>query len=81
LVVSLTTGIEGVALVRDKGTSEPLSDAVVRALASQADDDDHDRSLIVAKLALTPEQRLDANTQFLRWYFSVRPQGPLIGEE
>jgi len=54
---------------------------VVRALASQADDDDHDRSLIVAKLALTPEQRLDANTQFLRWYFSVRPQGPLIGEE
>ena len=79
--MSLTTGIERVALVRDKGTSEHLSDAVVRALASQADDDDHDRSLIVAKLLLTPEQRLEANTQFLRWYFTVRPQGPLIGEE
>ena len=60
---------------------DPTRDAVARALAQQTDGDDHDRSLIVARLALTPEQRLDANTEFLRWYFSVRPHGPLIDGE
>jgi hypothetical protein len=66
--------------VTDKAVSVQRSNAVARALAQQTDGDEHDRSLIAARLALTPEQRLDANTEFLRWYFSVRPQGPLIIE-
>ena len=50
------------------------------ALRSQADDDAHDRSLIVERLSWTPEQRLEANAAFLRFYATVRPQGPLIRE-
>jgi hypothetical protein len=50
------------------------------ALRRQAETDAHDRSLIVERLAWTPEQRLAANTAFLRFYFGVRPQGPLIRE-
>lgn len=50
------------------------------ALRRQADADAHDRSLIVERLAWTPEQRLAANAAFLQFYFSVRPQGPLIRE-
>ena len=56
-------------------------DALVEALQRQSDPDDHDRSLIVERLAWTPEQRLDANTAFLRFYFSARPPGPLIRDE
>ena len=41
-------------------------------------DDEHDRSLIIERLAWTPEQRLDANTAFLRFYLRVRPGGPLM---
>jgi hypothetical protein len=41
----------------------------------------HDRGLIVERLGWTPEQRLDANTAFLRFYLSVRPQGPLLRSE
>jgi hypothetical protein len=33
---------------------------------------------IVERLAWTPEQRLDANTAFLRFYLSARPDGPII---
>lgn len=40
--------------------------------------DEHDRSLIIERLAWTPEQRLDANTAFLRFYLRVRPGGPLM---
>jgi len=50
-------------------------------LEKQGDGDFHDRSLIVERLAWTPEQRLEANAEFLRFYFSVRPEGPLIREE
>ena len=64
----------------DKGAA-PRTDTVVEALRRHADDNDHDRALIVERLAWTPEQRLDANASFLRWYFSIRPQGPLIGDE
>lgn len=56
------------------------ADAVRRALRRQGDDD-HDRSLIVERLAWTPEQRLDANAAFLRFYLAVRPAGPLIHDE
>ena len=41
----------------------------------------HDRGLIVERLSWTPEQRLDANVAFLRFYLSVRPQGPLLRSE
>lgn len=55
-------------------------DAIRQALRQQGDDEAHDRSLIVERLAWTPEERLEANAAFLRFYFSVRPQGPLIRE-
>ncbi len=58
------------------------SDALREALKMQDDDPEaHDRSLIVERLAWTPEQRLEANAAFLRFYFSIRPEGPLIREE
>ncbi|PYQ12372.1 MAG: hypothetical protein DMF80_18265 [Acidobacteria bacterium] len=44
----------------------------------QADPDAHDRSLIVERLGWTPEERLEANATFLRFYLSLRPDGPLI---
>lgn len=45
------------------------------------DEDDHDLSLIVERLAWTPEQRLDANTAFIRFYLAARPSGPLISDD
>jgi hypothetical protein len=61
------------------------SDADFNAPASRrgtadAEPDSHDRSLILERLRWTPEQRLDANTAFLRFYFSVRPDGPLVSD-
>jgi hypothetical protein len=54
--------------------------AVLAALELQGDDETHDRSLIVERLGWTPEQRLEANASFLRFYFAIRPEGPLIRE-
>jgi hypothetical protein len=54
--------------------------ALRRALAKQAGGDDHDAGLIVERLAWTPEQRLEANDAFLRFYQAVRPTGPLLPE-
>lgn len=51
-----------------------------RAVARQAEPEAHDRSLIVERLAWSPEERLEANARFLRFYLSVRPDGPLILE-
>lgn len=51
-----------------------------RALARQAEPEAHDRGLIVERLAWTPEERLEANARFLRFYLSVRPEGPLVVE-
>jgi len=34
----------------------------------------------VERLAWTPEERLEANAAFLRFYLSIRPEGPLIEE-
>ena len=61
----------------------PIADAetLQRALDQQHDEDAHDRSLIVERLAWTPEQRLAAHTAFLRLYFDFRPAGPLIRDE
>lgn len=56
-------------------------DALNTALRHQSDDASHDRGLIVERLSWTPEQRLEANTAFLRFYVSVRPRGPLIRDE
>ena len=63
-------------------TDLPGSDAtaLAEALRRQTDDDWHDRSLIVERLAWTPEQRLEANAALLRFYLAVRPQGPVIDE-
>lgn len=51
------------------------------ALRRQEDEESHDRGLIVERLAWTPEQRLEANTAFLRFYLAIRPKGPLIRDE
>jgi hypothetical protein len=55
--------------------------ALERALERHASADDHDLGLIVERLAWTPEQRLEANAAFLRFYQAVRPGGPLVHEE
>jgi hypothetical protein len=59
---------------------EPVDEAAVAAaLRRQADDpDDHDRSLITERLSWSPQQRLEANAAFLRFYLRMRPDGPLI---
>lgn len=65
-------------------TMDPASqaaDALHEALLPQGDADAHDRSLILERLAWTPEQRLEANAAFLRFYLAVRPDGPLIRDE
>jgi hypothetical protein len=59
--------------------AEP-DDALRTALARQAEPDAHDLGLIVERLAWTPEERLEANARFLRFYLSVRPEGPRIVE-
>ena len=44
--------------------------ALRNALLLQHDEHAHDRGLILERLAWTPEQRLEANASFLRFYFS-----------
>lgn len=56
------------------------NDILSRALQGQEDGEAHDRSLIVERLAWTPEERLEANASFIHFYLSVRPDGPLIRE-
>jgi hypothetical protein len=56
-------------------------DDLLEALRRQQDDDDHDRGLIVERLSWTPAERLDANAAFLRFYLSIRPDGPLLRNE
>ena len=51
------------------------------ALRQQTDAEAHDRGLIVERLAWTPEQRLEANAAFLRFYLKIRPDGPLIRDK
>jgi hypothetical protein len=60
----------------------PLEDraGLEAALQRQVDDSSHDLGLIVERLAWTPEERLEANASFLRFYWSVHPEGPLIRE-
>jgi hypothetical protein len=55
-------------------------DTLKRVVARQAEEDAHDRGLIVERLAWTPEERLEANARFLRFYLSVRPEGPRVAE-
>lgn len=56
------------------------NDSLTRALQTQADGEAHDRRLIVERLTWTPEERLEANASFVRFYLSVHPEGPLIRE-
>lgn len=51
------------------------------ALDMQREEDAHDRGLIIERLAWSPEQRLQANTAFLRFYLRARPGGPSIADE
>jgi hypothetical protein len=44
----------------------------------QEDPDEHDRSLIAIRLQWKPEERLEANAAFVRWYLTIRPGGPLL---
>lgn len=60
---------------------EEESDPLEEALEKQKDVDAHDRGLIVERLAWTPEQRLEANAAFIRFYLEIRPEGPVIREE
>lgn len=60
--------------------AKPETDLYTQALREQADAEAHDRGLIVERLSWTPEQRLEANASFVRFYLSVRPEGPLIRE-
>jgi hypothetical protein len=62
---------------KQPGEAVTLRSAVDRP----ADDDEHDRGLIVERLSWTPEQRLEANTAFLRFYLAARPEGSLIRDE
>lgn len=59
----------------------PDAEVVRDALARQHEEGAHDRSLIVERLAWTPEQRLEANAAFLRFYLAARPSGPLMRDE
>jgi hypothetical protein len=58
----------------------PLDETAVReaVLRQKKDPEDHDLSLIRERLRWTPEERLEANAAFVRWYISVRPEGPLV---
>jgi len=61
--------------------SGTTSEALRRALEAQSDPDSHDRGLIVERLSWSPEERLHANTAFIRLLLTVRPDGPLVREE
>lgn len=56
------------------------AEALREALKRQSEEGEHDRSVIVERLGWTPEQRLLSNAAFVRFYLSVRPDGPLIRE-
>jgi len=59
---------------------ESVDEEAVRkaVLRQQQDPEDHDLSLIRERLLWTPEERLEANATFIRWYLSIRPRGPLV---
>ncbi len=59
-------------MASDADVDAPADPREVAAIES----DSHDRGLIVERLHWTAEQRLDANTAFVAFYFSVRPGGP-----
>jgi hypothetical protein len=58
----------------------PGDEAVLeKVLRRQHEDpEEHDRSLIAIRLQWRPEDRLEANAAFVRWYLTIRPGGPLL---
>jgi hypothetical protein len=52
--------------------------AVLEALRRQGEPDEHDLSLIRERLAWSPDDRVEANARFVRFYLTIRPQGPLL---
>lgn len=59
---------------------EPVDEEAVRKVVQRQhqEPEDHDLSLIRERLSWTPEERLEANASFVRWYLSIRPRGPLV---
>ena len=57
-----------------------VDDAAVREVVRRQheDPDEHDRSLITERLSWTPDQRLEANAAFVRWYLAIRTSGPRL---
>jgi hypothetical protein len=60
---------------------EDTEKRVDETVARQKEPDEHDLGLIRERLSWTPEQRLAANTAFLRFYLLARPSGPMIRDE
>jgi len=52
--------------------------AIAEALRRQADPDEHERGLIRERLGWSPDERLEANAALVRFYLSVRSDGPLL---
>jgi hypothetical protein len=62
----------------EKDSRDPATVAGPDRLHATDTGEEHDLGLIAERLTWTPAQRLDANTAFLRFYLSIRPDGPLI---
>jgi hypothetical protein len=62
----------------DSDPRNPATDAASDRQRATDTGEEHDLGLIAERLTWTPAQRLDANTAFLRFYLSIRPDGPLI---
>jgi hypothetical protein len=60
--------------------SIPIDEEAVRAAVrrQEQEPEDHDISLIRERLRWSLDERLEANAAFVRWYLSIRPQGPAI---
>lgn len=68
------------AMERDGMERRPVDEEAVReAIRRQRQQpEDHDLSLIRERLRWTPDERLQANAAFVRWYLFIRPRGPVI---
>lgn len=62
----------------EKDPRNPATEPVPNGRRATDTGEEHDLGLIAERLTWTPAQRLDANTAFLRFYLSIRPDGPLI---
>jgi len=65
-----------------QGETRAVDEAAVQeAVRRQHEDpEEHDLSLIAERRRWTPDERLEANAAFVRWYLAIRSQGPLLRE-